>query len=306
MGTFRPNAGTDQLSALQRRPKLIEVMASERNIDPAQFLQALKATVVPAGISNEQLSAFLMVAQRYQLDPFLKEIYAFPTKGGGIMPMVSIDGWTSIVNRQPTFDGVELIENFGSDGKIISLTCKMYRKDRHMPTVMTEYLAECQRPTDPWRNQPIRMLRHRAFIQAARYCFSITGISDPEDVARMQESGEVSSTRIIEGHTAFTPTQQENEEMMAELGWDENKKQMCRDTYQGREVEQHAYLSEQVRKYRDAVAQPTEEAVAALPEPVEAEPLLELQPEPDPVPVRQSRRATTTQKPADEPYGGAY
>ena len=42
-----------------------------------------------------------------QLNPFTKEIYAFPdSKSGGIVPMVSIDGWCRIINEHPQLDGI--------------------------------------------------------------------------------------------------------------------------------------------------------------------------------------------------------
>jgi hypothetical protein len=124
------------------------------------------------------------VAKQYNLNPILKEIYAFPAKGGGIMPIVSIDGWLNIINSHPQFDGMEfhdVIEN----GELVSVTCRMYRKDRTHPTEVTEYLNECKQGTDPWKKWPARMLRHKATIQAARYAFGFSGIYDEDEAKRM-------------------------------------------------------------------------------------------------------------------------
>jgi hypothetical protein len=102
---------------------------------------------------------------------------------GGIRPMVPIDGWTRIVNSQPNYDGCELTEVF--DGPtFVAVECKMYRKDRSHPVVIREYLDECQRDTQPWKRWPKRMLRHKAFMQAARLAFSLSGIEDPDEVER--------------------------------------------------------------------------------------------------------------------------
>jgi len=74
---------------------------------------------------------------------------------------------------------MELIENF-QDGAIFSVTCKIMRKDRAHPTVVTEYLSECIRNTDPWK-KPVRMLRHKAAIQCARYAFGLGGIMEQDE-----------------------------------------------------------------------------------------------------------------------------
>ena len=67
------------------RPSLIAAMAAQRNMDPDQFAKTVRATVMPAQHTNEQFAALMLVADKYDLDPILKEIYAFPAKGGGIV-----------------------------------------------------------------------------------------------------------------------------------------------------------------------------------------------------------------------------
>ena len=59
----------------------------------------------------------------------------------------------------------------------------VYRKDRSRPTKVTEYFAECARATEPWKQFPRRMLRHKAVKEAVRVAFGISGITD-EDEAR--------------------------------------------------------------------------------------------------------------------------
>lgn len=170
-----------------KRPTLTEFMADKHHLSGPAFLNAIRATVFKEG-SNEQLCAFLMVAEKYDLDPITREIYAFPTKGGGIMPIVSIDGWSKMCNQHPNYDGCEFVDKFDAAGKIVSITCKMFRKDRSRPNEITEYYAECYRPTEPWNKWPVRMLRWKAFIQCARITFSFTGIYDPDEASRIEPS----------------------------------------------------------------------------------------------------------------------
>ena len=156
-------------------------MAGRLSVDPNKLLDTLKATCFK-GASAEEMLVLVAVSNRYGLDPLTKQIYAFPSKGG-ITPVVSVDGWLHILNSQPQFDGIEFLFEDGPDGKPASVTAVVYRKDRTHATKVTEYFAECFRPTEPWRQFPRRMLRHKAVKEAVRVAFGISGITD-EDEAR--------------------------------------------------------------------------------------------------------------------------
>lgn len=167
-----------------RRSLLVE-MATRYGMEPKAFADTIRATVVPQGTSNEEFAAFLMVAKEYELNPLLKEIYAFPKRGGGIQPIVSVDGWCNLVNSHPKLDGIEFDDHLKDDGKLTAITCRIWRKDREKPIVVTEYMVECVRGTDTWKQYPRRMLRHKALIQCARYAFGFAGIVDPDEAERM-------------------------------------------------------------------------------------------------------------------------
>lgn len=179
--------------AIQTR-SIVTEMAHRFGMEREAFERTIKKTIMPANVevSNEQLAAFLLVARQYDLNPFTKEIYAFPARSGGIQPVVSIDGWLKIINDHPQMDGMDLIENF-DNGQITSLKCVIYRKDRAHPTVVTEYLTECMRGTEQWKQKPVRMLRHKAAIQGGRYAFGFAGIVDPDEADRMVEQGTLMS-----------------------------------------------------------------------------------------------------------------
>lgn len=157
-------------------------LAKQFNIqgDPQELVQTLKATAFKGNATDAQFNALMIVSTQYGLNPFTKEIYAFPDKNNGITPVVGVDGWARIINSHPQFDGME----FTADEK--SCTCKIYRKDRGHPTTVTEYLEECKRNTQPWSSHPRRMLRHKAMIQAARLAFGFGGIYDEDEAQRIQ------------------------------------------------------------------------------------------------------------------------
>jgi phage recombination protein Bet len=172
--------------AVPQKSVLVD-MANRFGMEPKIFADTLKATVVPRDVSNEQFAAFLLVAKEYGLNPLTKEVYAFPTRGGGIQPIVSVDGWANLINSHPAFDGMEFDDQLTEKGELVAITCRIYRKDRSRPTTATEYMAECRRNTDTWKQWPRRMLRHKAMIQAARYAFGFAGIIEPDEWERSPE-----------------------------------------------------------------------------------------------------------------------
>jgi hypothetical protein len=82
----------------------LTVMAKQVGLKPAELKKILKATIIrpikadeasgtaAREATDEELTVFLMVANKYHLDPLLKEIYAYPDKkSSAIVPIVSTD-----------------------------------------------------------------------------------------------------------------------------------------------------------------------------------------------------------------------
>lgn len=176
----------DSLPAKPERKSLLVSMARKYQMDPDVFRQTIKATVMPSNASTEQMAAFLLVANQYDLNPITREIYAFPDKRGGITPVVGIDGWISLAQRRQELDGLDFTYEHDMNGDLVSCTAILYRKDRSKPVRVTEYMAECRRATDPWKSHPRRMLRHKAAIQAIRYSFGFSGLRDEDEIDAIQ------------------------------------------------------------------------------------------------------------------------
>lgn len=184
------------------RASLMATFAAKYNVDPDKMNQALKATCFKTGknepeVSNEQLLALVLVSNQYGLNPFTKEIYAFPDQKGGIVPVVGVDGWIRIVNERPELLAIEFSYAHPTDdtsGPPAWIECRITRKDRDAPMVVREYLAECKRGTGPWQSHPARMLRHKAFIQCARLAFGYSGIYDPDEADRIANAIDVTPT----------------------------------------------------------------------------------------------------------------
>jgi hypothetical protein len=82
---------------------LIEKFAERFSVDSDKVIDILKATAFrqkagSAPVTDEQMMALLIVADQYDLNPFTREIYAYPDKQNGIVPVVGVDGWSRIIN----------------------------------------------------------------------------------------------------------------------------------------------------------------------------------------------------------------
>ncbi len=156
---------------------------------PGELDATLRKTVFRDARSNEEFLALCFIAKEYQLNPLLKEIYAFPAKGGGVVPLVGVDGYISMMHRQPDYDGLEFrySEETAPVGNAkaapVWVEAVVYKKSCQRPTVVREYMDECFRATEPWKTHPRRMLRHKALCQAVRLAFGFSGVYADADEA---------------------------------------------------------------------------------------------------------------------------
>lgn len=190
------------------RKSLVTKFAERFGVEPGRMLSTLKATAFKqrgdTEITNEQMMALLVVADQYGLNPWTKEIFAFEDKGS-IIPVVSVDGWSRIINSHPALDGIEFRYSETTvtlpDAKPCPEWCEVVirRKDRSQPIVVREYLDEVYRPpfqkrgsdykvTGPWQTHTKRFLRHKTLIQGSRVAFGFAGIYDEDEGHRIIEA----------------------------------------------------------------------------------------------------------------------
>ena len=187
--------------------------------DGSSLVETLKLTAFRQRgndvVTDAQMEALLIVAEQYRLNPFTKELFAFADKGA-IVPVVSVDGWSRIINENPAFNGLE----FRYSDQIVTMPrgkpcpewCEVviYRRDRERPIVVREYLDEVyQMPRGqnggfdgPWQTHTKRFLRHKTLIQGARIAFGFAGIYDEDEARRIIDAGTIDATT-----GEITPTQ---------------------------------------------------------------------------------------------------
>ena len=154
--------------------------------------------------TREQMMSLLAVADQYQLNPFIRQLYGLPDRKGGVLPVISVDGWIKIQNSYPESDGMEFVYSdqmvlMDDDTKLCYewIDCVVYRKDRTHPVKVREYLDELYRPAPikngkkfpgPWQSCPKRMLRHRAQVQGIRLAYGLSGLFEPDEAERILET----------------------------------------------------------------------------------------------------------------------
>ena len=140
-----------------------------------------------ATASNAEMAVVTGTCARYGLNPLTKEAHAF-ISGGKLQMIIGIDGWTKIMLRQPDYDGVEF--DYEWDGKsLLSVTTKIYSKDRARPTCITEWMSECkQAKSDAWSKYPNRMLRNKSLGQCVRVAFGISEVIDDDEAGRIRSN----------------------------------------------------------------------------------------------------------------------
>ena len=213
----------NSLTKTDKGQSLVARFSDRFHVDAEKMLPALKATAFKqknsAPVSDEQMLMLLVVADQHNLNPFTKEIYAFPNDGG-IIPIVGVDGWARIINDHPDFNGMDFNESENKttmpDGKDCPewIECVIHRKGREYPTGVKEYIDEAYRPkrgsfNGPWQTHTKRMLRHKAMIQCARLAFSFSGVYDQDEAERIIE-GEVIES--VESEEIIMPEETEQEQ----------------------------------------------------------------------------------------------
>jgi len=179
--------------------QFVMTMAARYGIDEDQLFNTLGSTAfrlkngeVP---THAQMTALLVVANEYKLNPFTKEIYAYPDKGA-VIPVVGVDGWVKIINSHKQYAGVEFVyssEYVTMPGAKVPapmwIDCLIHRKDLDKPVKVREFLDETYRTLPgPWQTHPKRLLRHKALIQCARVAFGFSGIYDQDEAERIIEA----------------------------------------------------------------------------------------------------------------------
>lgn len=141
-------------------------------------VKTLKETVAQ-GLTNSEFALFAEHCKSTKLNPFKKEVWAIKA-GGRLQLMTGINGYFTIANSHPQYDGYE--EGYiGKNGEELPDTyagndyqgawCKVYRKDRRMPAKGVAFNAEYNKGHGNWKTMPRVMILKCAESIALRKAF---------------------------------------------------------------------------------------------------------------------------------------
>ena len=132
-----------------------------------EVVQTLKATVAQ-GLNEPEFRLFVDYCKSTGLNPFKKEVWAIKA-GGRLQIMTGINGFLTIANKNPAFDGLEC--SVDDDENPTKAICKVYRKDRKYPSEGVAMIKEYYKKTPIWDQMPRVMLTKVAKSIALREAF---------------------------------------------------------------------------------------------------------------------------------------
>lgn len=191
--------------ASQKSISLLEKMGERYNLSAKNLYEVITKSVFRQNDgttpSEQEVAHILTIANRYNLDPFCKEIRAGRDPLGNIVPIVGVDGWTKLVLNHPKHAGYQFAESeerITMPGAIVDapkwMSVTFYVTGTVVPLTIKEQLAEVYRYTPgfptAWQTHTERRLRQTTFIQGARMAYGLSGIYDPEEAANIIEGNE--------------------------------------------------------------------------------------------------------------------
>ena len=169
----------------------LSVIAASNGVTQEEVAEVLRGMIISgkgqhgAQATNAEMTVVSSIFAKYDLNPFIREGHAF-VSGGKLQVMIGLDGWLKIANRHPEFDGYEQFDNFDNKGDLVSVTTKIYVKNRRFPTPHTEYMKEAFVPASPaWKKFPFRMLAGKSLGQCVRKAFGVSEVLDDDEASRI-------------------------------------------------------------------------------------------------------------------------
>ncbi|WP_144581795.1 phage recombination protein Bet [Campylobacter coli] len=196
-------------------------------------IELIKKHFFPNNATIAEMEYCLNIANKYNLDPFLRQIFFVPRRAqvkindkkewvDKIEPLVGRDGFLAIAHKTGKFGGIRSYSeikqfprlNNGKWGYIQDLVavCEVYRTDSDKPFVVevayNEYVQkrETGEATSFWTTKPDTMLKKVAESQALRKAFNLSGLYSAEEMG----VGMTESDNIIIDVEAYQTNTQEN------------------------------------------------------------------------------------------------
>lgn len=194
-------------------------------------IELIKRTVAK-GATDDELAMFLYLAQRYGLDPFLKEIWCIKRAkkdehgryiydDAPAVIMTSRDGYLKIAQQDPAFDGLQafvvregdtfeidaenwrVTHKFGTKrGKILGAWASAHRKDRKPAITFVDFSEYNDGRSNTWQRYPSAMIQKVAEAFVLKRQFGIAGLVTQEEMGAGFEASVLTAEQTV--HAEFT------------------------------------------------------------------------------------------------------
>jgi len=144
-------------------------------------ISLIKAKVCP-NCTNTEFELLMYMANKYNLDPLLKQIWAVKFGDSPAQIYAGRDGFLEIAHRSGHFDGMETIVHYDKDEKPMSATCIVWRNDMTHPFTANVLFREYNTGKNLWASKPAVMIGKVAESVCLRKAFSVSGIYAPEEM----------------------------------------------------------------------------------------------------------------------------
>lgn len=142
---------------------------------------ALVKAMVAKDCTDTEFELLVHLAKENGLDPLKREIFAIKYGAAPAQIFAGRNGLLSIAHRRGQFGSMKT-DIHEEEGKPVSATCEIYRKDYDKPFVATVYFSEYNKNTPIWHEKPRTMLTKVAEAACLRRAFNISGIYVEEEM----------------------------------------------------------------------------------------------------------------------------
>lgn len=193
------------------QPSLLGHMSRRLQMRPDALMSVIKRQIITVArddkdpVTDEECALVLHTMRKYDLDPMVKQIYAFRSRGK-LQIVIGYDGWIKTATEKPGYAGFEIVEE-GPEIEVLGTkhTVPAWLKGRissagRLDTSIKVYFLEWyDNRSDNWKGKPYHRIRMKLFTQHVREHFGISAMDDidaevmarPEGYelsAKMQES----------------------------------------------------------------------------------------------------------------------
>jgi len=161
--------------------KMEVVMQEKIDLDEKK-IALIKAKVCP-NCTNTEFELLMYMADKYKLDPLLRQIWAVKFGDSPAQIYAGRDGFLEIAHRSGHFDGMTTEVKMSEDGKVpVFAICTVWRNDMTHPFTSNVLFKEYNTGKSLWTSKPAVMIGKVAESVCLRKAFSVSGLYSPDEM----------------------------------------------------------------------------------------------------------------------------